>query len=566
MKRSVLSLLLAFLLLLTACGSGEGAVSSTVATTCWPPLIDHTPEETDPPSVTTDRGDLPPTGTIAPDVKPPAETTPSVNPPVSTTPNGNPPQTVPTPSSHTDADDNGYCDTCNISVIVVVDFYALNDLHGKLADTDSQPGVDELTTYLKNSAAADDYSVFLSSGDMWQGSAESNLTQGRIITDWMNELGFASMTLGNHEFDWGEAPVELNADAASFPFLAINIYDRATNQRIDYAQPSVMVERGDVQIGIIGAIGDCYSSIAADKVEDIYFKVGADLTALVKAEAARLRAAGADYIVYSIHDGYGSSSSGKTQISDSKLSSYYNPILSDGSVDLVFEGHTHQRYVMVDSKGVYHLQNGGDNAGISHVEVNINFAGGSSSVSKAEFVATSVYASLPDDPVVAKLLNKYADQIEIANRVVGTNPYYRSSDSIKRLVAQLYYEAGLERWSKDYDIALGGGFISVRSPYELGRGEVTYGTLQMLLPFDNQLVLCSIRGSDLKSRFLETSNENYFVYADKSVTSSIDPSKIYYIVTDTYCADYAYNRLTVVDRYDEGVYARDLVADWLSKQ
>ena len=30
--------------------------------------------------------------------------------------------------------------------LVTIDIYALNDLHGRLTDTDTQPGVDELTT------------------------------------------------------------------------------------------------------------------------------------------------------------------------------------------------------------------------------------------------------------------------------------------------------------------------------------------------------------------------------------------------------------------------------------
>ena len=34
------------------------------------------------------------------------------------------------------------------------------------------------------------------------------MTQGQILTDWMNDLGFAAMTLGNHEFDWGEAAID----------------------------------------------------------------------------------------------------------------------------------------------------------------------------------------------------------------------------------------------------------------------------------------------------------------------------------------------------------------------
>ena len=182
--------------------------------------------------------------------------------------------------------------------------------------------------------------MLLSSGDMWQGSAESNLTKGNIVTDWMNEMDFAAMTLGNHEYDWGEEAVIANSELAKFPFLAINVYDRDTNERVDYCEASVMVEYSGVQIGIIGAIGDCYSSISADKVQDIYFKTGSELTALVKAESEKLRSEGADIVVYSIHDGYGKSIDAEgIMVKDEQISSYYDISLSDGYVDLVFEGH-----------------------------------------------------------------------------------------------------------------------------------------------------------------------------------------------------------------------------------
>ena len=104
---------------------------------------------------------------------------------------------------HKDDDDNGICDKCSNSVIVYFDFYGINDLHGKLADADSHIGVDELTTYLKNARKTDDNAIFISAGDMWQGQSESNMTKGLIMTDWMNELDFAAMALGNHEYDWG---------------------------------------------------------------------------------------------------------------------------------------------------------------------------------------------------------------------------------------------------------------------------------------------------------------------------------------------------------------------------
>ena len=230
--------------------------------------------------------------------------------------------TAPACAAHQDRDDNGSCDICRISVLVSFDIYNINDLHGKLVDGENHPGVDELTTYLKNAYATQDNVILLSTGDMWQGSSESNQTKGLFATDWMNELGFVGMVLGNHEFDWGEGPIEENAEFAEFPFLAINVYDKDTQKQAEYCQSSVVVDADGVQIGIIGAVGDCYSSISSDKVRDLYFITGSQLSELVQAESHRLRAEGVDFIIYAIHDGWGSSRGGNvTPVTGSQLAS-----------------------------------------------------------------------------------------------------------------------------------------------------------------------------------------------------------------------------------------------------
>lgn len=463
--------------------------------------------------------------------------------------------------THTDGDDDGICDACYESVIVVVDFYAINDLHGKFCDTDEQPGVDELSTYLKNKEITDDNVVILSSGDMWQGSAESNLTYGKIITEWMNEIGVVSMTLGNHEFDWGENYISENLGIAKFPFLAINVYDRATNQLADYCAPSIMINEGGIQIGIIGAIGNCYSSISSDMVNGVYFKTGSELAALVMAESNRLRDAGADLIVYSLHDGYGGYSNSLTDISSSAISSYYEPSLSNGYIDLVFEGHTHQGYALTDEYGVYHMQNGGENAGIAHIEIEINSVTGTLSVSEAEVVRSYIYAAFADDPATEAIEDKYQDIIDKAYQVLGTNSSYMSDSALEDLAAKLYYEAGVEKWGDRYDIALGGGFLRTRNPYVLEQGEVAYADLMSLFPFNNRLVLCSISGSDLKSKFIETSNDDYHIYPINP--AGIVSSKTYYVVVDTYTSSYSRNNLTVIEYYDDTTYARDFIAEYI---
>ena len=450
--------------------------------------------------------------------------------------------------------------------LISFDVYAINDLHGRFVDTDDQPGVDELSTYLNRQSGN---RILLSTGDMWQGTSESNLTVGRIITEWMNRMDFTAMTVGGHEFDWGVELLRQNGQLAKFPFLGINVYSRDTDQRVDYCQSSLTVEFDGAQIGIIGAIGDCYYSISSQHTRDIYFKTGSELTALVKAEAEKLRDQGADFIIYTIHDGYdrNTADTEAVNVTGGALKDYYDTALSNGYVDLVFEADSHHWYVLKDQYGVYHLQAGGNNDGLAHARVMIDKAKGTFEILTAELISDSVYKYLNDDPVVEELLDQYEEQIAPAARILGTIPQYKSNEEICQLVADLYCQTGMEKWGAEYDIALGGGFISCRSPGYLSAGEVTYSQVQSLLPFDNQITLCSIKGSDLVGKFLQTDHHAYYIKTTaygESIRSSIDPDGTYYVVTDGYSAYYPYNHMTVIDIYDENTFARDLVADHIA--
>ncbi len=465
---------------------------------------------------------------------------------------------------HSDTDSDGVCDVCQISVIVTVDIYAVNDLHGKVLDTSNQPGIDELTTLLKNAKAKNKNTVFISTGDMWQGSFESNLTHGLMVTDWMNELGFASMTLGNHEFDWGTDYIRENAEIANFPILAINLYEKATGERPEYCESSVLIELNGIKVGIIGALGDVESDISADRIEDVGFKVGSELTRLVREESEKLRSEGADLVIYSLHDGYGSSKNGTNSIPSSYLRSYYDPILSTGYVDIVFEAHTHQKYILTDTSGVYHLQASGENKGISHAEIDVNTVTGKTRVANAEIINSGTYSKLSKDSIVSELKTKYNDTIAPGFRVLGTNSRYRDDSVLEATVASLYLNKGLEAWGDEYNIFLGGGFLKTRSPYNLAAGEVRYSDLLMLFPFDNEIVLCSISGYNLKRKFVESTKEDYYcAYSDTANIKNIDTSATYYVVVDSYTSQYESNGLTVVDTLGEGVFARDLLADYI---
>lgn len=470
-------------------------------------------------------------------------------------------------ATHTDEDNDGICDICFEDVVIELSFLAINDLHGKFIDTENQPGVDELTTYLKKLYQdTEREEILLSSGDMWQGTVESSTNKGALMTEWMNEVGFVSMTLGNHEFDWGTSYITINSTNADFPYLAINA--RYNGKPIAGVQSSVVVEKRGVKIGIIGAIGDCVSSISGEFNKGLNFISGEELTKLVKDEATRLREQeSCMFIVYSIHAG----SSGLTgdNVNQSIFDSnggYYDESLSNGYVNLVFESHTHQSYVVKDSYGVYHIQGGSENKYLSVSNVSLNSANGYSTVT-AHNLSSNVYgnsSSYESDPIVNEIFEKYFPDDNPYTTVLGKTYSTVDSDAICDKVAELYYNAGVKKWGANYNIVLGGGFLSCRNPYKLYSGNITYADLFAVMPFDNTIVLGSITGYNLKSKFINSSNSKYHVYYTVDV-DSISDTKRYYIITDTYSSTYSYNGITEIARYDSGVYARDLLAEFLKK-
>ena len=321
---------------------------------------------------------------------------------------------------------------------------------------------------------------------MWQGSVESNFTKGNLVTEWMNQMNFVSMTVGNHEYDWGKEYIIQNQQLANFPTLGINVLNRNTNTRVDYLSPSVTFERGGAKIGVIGAIGNCLGSISSSKVKDIYFATGSQLSNLVKAESTRLRnEEKCDFIIYSVH-GAGNMDSGD---------SYDLDLSNDHYVDIVLEGHTHEGYAYQDQAGIYHVQNYAYNESFTQITVDLNLRTGSFSVSNPVSYDmrnnSSPYRGYAEDATANALFTKYYDYFSFAYEPLGYNDTYRYADELKSKVAELYLEEGVKKWGNQYNLVLGGGYISCRGS-GLANGTVYYSQLAELFPFDNEIVILGV--------------------------------------------------------------------------
>ena len=63
-------------------------------------------------------------------------------------------------------------------------------------------------------------------------------------------------------------------------------------------------------------------------------------------------------------------------------------------------------------------------------------------------------------------------------------------------------------------------------------------------------------------------NNDDYVYAlssyGMSIMDNIDPNGTYYVIMDTWSSDYSPNRATTIDHYGAGIFARDLLADYIA--
>ena len=96
--------------------------------------------------------------------------------------------------------------------------------------------------------------LLLDAGDRWTGNAYVDLAQtpGMPVIALMNRLGYDAATLGNHEFDHGQAFLGRMLDSMSFEVVCANVVSDTCT--FPLLPPSVVIERDGIRIGIVGAV------------------------------------------------------------------------------------------------------------------------------------------------------------------------------------------------------------------------------------------------------------------------------------------------------------------------
>ena len=116
-------------------------------------------------------------------------------------------------------------------------------------------GMEYLSSYLhilKNEWK--DKFIWLDGGDLYQGGYESRISDGKIMSEYMNFENLTASTIGNHEWDFGQDFLKARIKESKFPFIVANLYDDRTNSnrvfenQITYKIYSIR----NIKLGVIG--------------------------------------------------------------------------------------------------------------------------------------------------------------------------------------------------------------------------------------------------------------------------------------------------------------------------
>ena len=443
------------------------------------------------------------------------------------------------------------------------DFYEVSDFHGAVnfSTSDKTIGLSKMADYFAKARANNPGgTIVVSSGDMFQGSAESNLTRGYLVNYGMNVMGFEAMTLGNHEFDWSVEWIKKNANLKvnnySIPFLGANVFDKSTGKLLDGIQASTVITRGEYKIGVVGTLGDgAEKSIMTSLIEGLEFK---QEYPIVSAEAQRLKnEEHCDIVIWTSHR------------DAEELMSSTGVQKSDG-IDAVFGGHSHANNALISGDGIPFLQTKNYGKGIAHAQLALDLTTRDVTCSTYE-VDDKPYQKdgLEDHAEINRIMSIYNEKLDpIKNEVIGTTDEELdiSMDfALTNLCVETMAMAANKWGEKNNNIKVVASFHNanggVRSTIE--EGDIKFGDVYRSFPFDNEVVLVEMTGATLKGILLKADQHGF--YRDVEVLSSkeaIKDDQKYYITTTDFMAtspnfDF---RLEEDDLVRTGYVVRDVVA------
>jgi len=398
-----------------------------------------------------------------------------------------------------------------------VPIIGLNDFHGQLdpasttIDGRTVPvgGAGQLATMFDEEAdALPGRTLLLAAGDnVGATPPNSALLADAPTIDVENAWGLDATSFGNHEFDFGVERILAHQARADFPFLATNIVEEDTGQAPDWMQTSAVFRVNGVRVGVIGStVRTTPELVSAGATAGLAFL---DEAERIREESAKLRRMGVRVQVVVIHEG---ATLGANRVGATAPAPWEGPIvgivdrLQDTTVDLVIAGHTHRAANTVIGRiPVVEGFNAGASYSVAQLMVqgsDVAWAGTATRTAKNLGVAPR-----DDGQDIVDAAND--ETAELRNAVIGTqtadimrDPTRLSESAMGNLVA----DAMLAKYPGVQAALTNSGGLRADLPFAStgveASGEVTWGEMFAVLPFNNRAALATITGAQLRAALL----------------------------------------------------------------
>ena len=334
--------------------------------------------------------------------------------------------------------------------------------------------------------------LLLDGGDRFTGTLFHVQYLGQDSAQIMNAIGYDAMTLGNHEFDNGDAVLAAFINELEFPVVTANVDFSGSADLADLVEPYVVLEVGGEQIGIIGLVTP-ETEILSSPGDELVFEY--DLIAVTQAAVDELTAMGVNKIILLTHIGYAADVEVASGVSgvDIVVGGHTNTFLSNtyagaqGDYPTVEESASGEPVLIVQAS----------TATLYLGRLDVGFdANGVVATWDGDAILLSRYITA--DPEISDLIAGLAEPIEeLRNQPVGESAVFLVGDRRfcrveECLLGNMITDAMRAETGAEIAITNGGGIRA-----DIDEGEVTLGEVLNVLPFGNLVSTMDLTGADV---------------------------------------------------------------------
>lgn len=408
-------------------------------------------------------------------------------------------------------------------------------------------------------AIADTADVCLvSNGDYVQGQTVGAISKGQYVVDVMQALSYDAITLGNHEFDYGmERMYELLRQVPA-PIVCCNLYDKRSGRMV--FAPFVTKRVGNKKIAFVGVVTPTSMEDEAYAFRDekdslIYDLQIKDIPTLVQRAVDEARKAGADYVILNSHLG---------EEPTARHSDSHTVVANTTGIDIVLDGHSHAK-IVADTvlnkagKPIIVTQTGTKFAAIGKLIITPDGQFSTSLIPVESVKEKNAYvAQLVDS--IQTMLNAQTSRLMCHSEVP-----LRINDDQGNEVARMSETNAGDIVTDAFRLVTGSDISVLNSGAirnEVKAGDLTYGDLLSMLPYDNYIVVAEAKGSTIVAmlnklmaflpkpdgQFPQVSGIKFIIHekehrvSDVQVLNSftqhyepINPDRVYTVATTKYC-------------------------------